>query len=161
MPTYEQIGRRFVNRPGVFRRVMNLWPPLLFSSIRIDHISADWRHVRVTLKRNPLTANYRGTLYGGSLYSMTDPFWMMMVSHCLPGDWSVWDTAGEIEYVSQGRTHVSTEFRLTDEHLAELVAQASEDGRGLVWFTNEITAPDGTVVARVRKQVHARRRTGR
>ena len=28
-------------------------------------------------------------------------------------------------------------------------------------FTNEITAPDGTVVARVRKQVHARRRTGR
>ncbi len=158
LPTYRDLGR-YLSGPSALRRAMNLWPPFLFSSIHIDHISDDWRHVRTTLRKNALTSNYLGTLYGGSLFSMTDPFWMMMVLHNLGDDWVVWDKAAEIEFVKPGRGRVSTEFVLTDAALAEIRAQVAAEGKALVWFTNDITTPDQTVVARVRKQVYARRRS--
>ncbi len=60
LPTYRDLGR-LLSGPVAFRRAMNLWPPFLFSSIRIDDISPDWRHVRTSLRRTPLTANYLGT----------------------------------------------------------------------------------------------------
>ncbi len=160
LPTYRDLGR-LLSGPVAFRRAMNLWPPFLFSSIRIDDISPDWRHVRTSLRRTPLTANYLGTLYGGSLFSMTDPFWMMMVLHNLGDDWVVWDKAAEIEFVSPGRGSVSTEFRLTDRDVDAIRAEAAVAGKALRWFSNDILAADGTLVARVRKQVYARPRTPR
>lgn len=157
VPTYQDLAK-YVSSPGAIRRIMNAWPPFVFSSIHIDHISNDWRHVRTTLRKNPLTSNYLGTLYGGSLFSMTDPFWMLMVLHNLGDGWVVWDKAAEIEFVKPGRGRVTTSFTLTDEKLDEIRHQAETQGKALVWFSNDITAADGTVIARVRKQVYARRR---
>ncbi len=53
---------------------MSLWPPFLFSGIRVVEISDDFRRAVVALRPSRLTSNYVGTLFGGSLYSMTDPF---------------------------------------------------------------------------------------
>lgn len=158
LPTTYADAAALVGRPGVIRSVMNLWPPLLFSGIHIDEIFEDWRRVQVTLRHRRITANYVGTLYGGSLYSMCDPFWMMMVMHTLGRDHVVWDTAGEIEFISPGRRDVRTTFELTDDDLAALRAGVERDGRARHWFTNEIRDRDGVLVARVRKQVYARRR---
>ncbi|NLT29103.1 MAG: DUF4442 domain-containing protein [Propionibacterium sp.] len=138
------------------RWAMNGWPPFLASSIRVREISPDWRRVRVQLLRRRVTANYVGTLYGGSLYSMTDPFWMMMVRHNLPRGWTVWDKAGEIDYISPGRATVGTTFELTEEDLAEIHRQIEATGKALHWFANDIVTADGTPVARVRKQIHVR-----
>ncbi|MCH8613331.1 DUF4442 domain-containing protein [Arsenicicoccus dermatophilus] len=143
------------------RRVMNLWPPFLCSGIHVTEIGEDFRHVQVRLRKHRVTANYVGTQYGGSLYSMTDPFWMIMVLRNLGSDYVVWDKAAEIEFVSPGRTEVRAEFTLTDEHLAEIRRQTEGGRKALVWFDNDVVAPDGAVVARVRKQVYVRRKPGR
>ena len=37
-------------RPSTFRRLMNLWPPFLFNSIRVQHVSEDWSELRVVLR---------------------------------------------------------------------------------------------------------------
>ena len=46
------------------RRFMNLWPPFLFSGIRVTAISADFRHVRVELRQRWYNRNYVGTHFG-------------------------------------------------------------------------------------------------
>jgi acyl-coenzyme A thioesterase PaaI-like protein len=61
------------------RRMLNLWPPFLFSGITVLEISKDFRHAKVRLKKKSITSNYVGTLFGGSLFSMTDPFFMIMI----------------------------------------------------------------------------------
>ncbi|CAL9363697.1 hypothetical protein SUDANB95_00718 [Actinosynnema sp. ALI-1.44] len=143
------------------RRGMNLWPPFLFAGIRVVALSDDYRYAKVRMRLRWYNRNYVGTHFGGSLFAMTDPFWMLLVLRHLGRDHVVWDRAGEIDFVKPGRGTVHAEFRLTDEHLDELRAQAADGGKALLWFPVDVVAEDGTVVARVRKQVYARRKDAR
>ncbi len=159
MSSNQRVGRikgLATTGPGL-RRLLNIWPPLLFAGIHVQEISRDFRHARVRLRRTPFTTNYVGTQFGGSLFAMTDPFWMLLVMRTLGPAYVVWDKAGEIEFIRPARTAVTARFDLTDEVLDELRAEADGGAKVLRWFTTDITADDGTVVARARKQLHIRR----
>ena len=147
--------------PRVLRRAMSWWPPYRFAGIRVLHIADDWSSARVRLRLGRTNRNYFGTHFGGSLYSMTDPFWALLVVQRLGGDYVVWDRAAEIVYVSPGRGEVFAEFKLTEDRLEEIRAASADGARALPWFTTEVTAADGTVVARVRKQLYVRRKPAR
>lgn len=156
----QQVGRwkALASSPEALRHGMNAWPPFLFSGIRIQEVGADWRSVRVRLRRSRLTSNYVGTLFGGSLFAMTDPFWMVMVLRNLGPEYVVWDKAAQIEFVSPGRSSVTATFVLEESVLAELREAAADGAKVLRWFETDVVADDGTVVARVRKQLYVRRR---
>ena len=141
------------------RLVMNLWPPFLFAGIRVLELGADWRHARVVLRKRWYNRNYVGTQYGGSLFSMTDPFWMVLVMHGLGPDYIVWDKAAEIEFVAPGREDVFAEFRVEEAMLDELRAATADGGKCLRWYETAVTTADGEHVATVRKQLYVRRRT--
>ncbi|OEU96583.1 tetrameric acyl-CoA thioesterase [Streptomyces oceani] len=138
---------------------MAWWPPYRCAGITVLHISEDWSSARVRLRLGRLNRNYFGTHFGGSLYSMSDPFWALLTLQRLGRDYIVWDKAGEIEYVTPGRGDVFAEFVLTDARVDELRAATAEGDKALPWFTSEVTAADGTVVARVRKQLYVRRKS--
>lgn len=137
---------------------MNLWPPFLFAGIRVLEISPDYRYARVRMRLRPWNRNYVGTHFGGSLFAMTDPFWMLLLFHQIGRDHVVWDQAGEIEFVAPGRGTVYAEFRLTDEHVEQVLEQTAAGEKALVWFDTDVVGEDGSVIARVRKQVYARRK---
>ena len=145
------------SRAGM-RRMLNVWPPFLFSGISVREISQDFRHVTVRLRKRLLTSNYVGTLFGGSLYAMTDPFFMLMVLKNLGPGYIVWDKRSEIEYVSPGTTTVFAEFHLSDTDVDEIRREVETTGKFLKWFDVEIIAPDATVVAIVRKQIYVRKK---
>ncbi|MCK7592689.1 DUF4442 domain-containing protein [Pseudomarimonas salicorniae] len=143
--------------PRQLRRYVNLWPPFLFSGIRCEHIGDDWRSARVRLKLRWYNRNYVGTQFGGSLFSMTDPWWMILVLRCLGSDYLVWDQAGSIEFVAPGRGDVVAEVNVEDSVLDELRAAAADGGKVLRWFDTEVRdARSGELVARVRKQLYVR-----
>lgn len=140
------------------RLVMNLWPPFLFAGIRVLELDADWRHARVVLRKRWYNRNYVGTQYGGSLFSMTDPFWMVLVMHGLGPDYIVWDKAAEIEFVAPGREDVFAEFRVEEAMLDELREATAGGGKYLRWCETAVTTAGGEHVATVRKQLYVRRR---
>jgi acyl-coenzyme A thioesterase PaaI-like protein len=87
----------------LLRRGMGWWPPFLGAGIRVRSFADDFREAVVELKMGRFNRNYVGTHFGGSLYAMTDPFFMIMLLHNLGGDYLVWDKSGSIEYVAPGR----------------------------------------------------------
>jgi len=105
-----------------------------------------------------LTSNYVGTLFGGSLFAMTDPFYMVMVMRNLGKGYIVWDKRSEIEYVSPGKSTVYAEFHLSDEELNEIKREVATSGKYLKWFEVDIKSADGTVVAIVKKQIYVRQK---
>ena len=138
---------------------MNLWPPLLFSGIHITRMDDDFRAVDVELRERFYTRNYVGCHFGGSLFAMTDPFWMMMVMRNLDRSYTVWDRSAEIEFLKPGRGTVTARFRLDEEHLDEIRQNTQEEGsKFLPRFAVDITDPDNTVIARVTKTLHVRRK---
>jgi acyl-coenzyme A thioesterase PaaI-like protein len=138
------------------RRMLNLWPPFLFSGISVLEISKDFRHTKVRLKKRAITSNYVGTLFGGSLFAMTDPFYMVMAMKNLGKGYIVWDKRSEIEYVSPGKSTVFAEFHIWDADLDDIREKVATEGKYLKWFDVEIKTGDGTVVAIVKKQIYIR-----
>ena len=143
-------------RASTFRHLMNLWPPFLCNSIHVQSVSADWSEVRVVLRLRPWNRNYVRSQFGGNLFAMTDPFWMLLVMHQLGNDYYVWDKAGAIDFVAPGYEHVYAHFKLEPTVINELRAAAAGGGKVLRWFETEVATASGEVVARVRKQLYAR-----
>ncbi len=143
-------------RPSTFRRLLNLWPPFLCNSIRVLEVSEDWSAARVVLRLRPWNRNYVRTQFGGNLFAMTDPFWMLLVMHQLGSDYLVWDKAGAIDFVAPGREDVYAHFKLEQAVVEELRAAAADGGKVLRWFETDVTTASGEVIARVRKQIYVR-----
>lgn len=146
---------------GTMRRILNLWPPFLCNGIRVTEIASDWRSARVELRSRPWNRNYVGVHFGGNLFSMTDPFWMLLVMHALGSGYIVWDQAGTIEFLKPGRGTVHATFRLDDTVLDQLREATAGGAKHLHWFESDVVDASGEVVARVRKQLYVRRKRAR
>ena len=89
-------------------RSINIWPPLLGAGIRVR-----WRSNRVVdveMKLRPWNRNYVGTHYGGSLYSMTDPFYMLMLMENLGRDYIVWTKLPASASANRGKARSKQSF---------------------------------------------------
>lgn len=143
------------------RILINLWPPFLCTGIHVVEIDHEYRHVRVRLRRGLLNRNYVGTHFGGSLFAMADPFWMLLMMRRLGTEYTVWDRAASIEFVTAVRESVYTNFTLSDECVTEVRKACSEGTPVTRWFETDVVTANGKVVARVRKQLHIRLRNAR
>ena len=148
-------------KPGMLRRFMNLWPPFAFAGIRITHLDPAYYGVTVRLREHWWNRNVAGVHFGGSLFAMTDPFWMMLLLHHLGKDHVVWDKAAEIDFVKPGNGQVTAEFTLDPADVERLRKLAAGGDKVLEWFSVDVTDGSGAVVARVRKQVYVRRKRDR
>lgn len=148
-------------RASTLRLGMNAWPPFLFSGIRITALADDFRHASVELRQRWYNRNYVGTHFGGSLFAMTDPFWMLLTMRSLGRDYYVWDQAGEIRFLKPGRGTVRARFDLDARVLDAMREATAGGGKYLHWFDTEVVDADGDVVAAVRKQVYVRRKPDR
>jgi acyl-coenzyme A thioesterase PaaI-like protein len=143
-------------KASTFRRLINLWPPFLVNAIRVQSLSEDYAEATVVLRLRRRNRNYVGCQFGGNLFAMVDPFWMLLAMHRLGPDYYVWDKAGTIDFVTPGREDVYARFHLDDATVDELRAAASGGDKVLRWFDTDIVTASGEVVARVRKQLYVR-----
>ena len=141
--------------------LFRIYTPFAFAGIRVLRLANDWRYAQVRLRRHWYNQNFVGTHFGGNLFSMTDPFWMILIMQCLGRDYIVWDQTGEITFVAAVREDVFAEFRVEDAVLDELRAATAGGEKTLRWFETEIKTAGGNVVARVRKQLYVRRKRDR
>lgn len=140
------------------RMLLNIWAPFLGAGIRVKRLAPDWREIDVEMKLRWWNANYVGTHYGGSLYSMTDPFFMLMLIKNLGKDYIVWDKSASIRFKKPGRGTVSATFRLSEQQIHE-IKQALEIQKKIERvFTVEVMDESGSVIAEVEKLLHIRRR---
>ena len=140
----------------LFRHLINCWPPYVGAGIRVTEIAPDWRRVRVELRPGITNRNYFGTHFGGSLYAMADPFYVLMLHHVLGPDYLVWDQAAEIEFLKPARGVVAAEFGLDARELAGLRRHAADGSKQLPEYLVEVRDRDGDVVARIRKRLYVR-----
>jgi len=140
----------------MLRRGMQYWPPFLGAGIRVKSLADDFRDAVVELKLGRLNRNYVGTHFGGSLYAMTDPFFMIMLLHNLGDDYLVWDKSGSIEYLAPGRGTVQAHFHLSEKRIADIRAEAAGGAKVLPEFEVYVKDQTGGIVARVRKILYVR-----
>lgn len=144
--------------PKWFGRVMSLYPPLLGAGIRVNHVADDWTECRTELHLNRFNRNMQGTAFGGSIGSMSDAFFALLLWNQLGAGYYVWDVNAEIEYRNPGISSVYGHFVVPREVAESIRAQTETGEKVLHWFETDLKLADGTVVAHVRRQVYIRKR---
>lgn len=147
---------KLARKARLLRWLMNFYPPYLGASIRVRHISDDFRQAQVRMGLRWYNRNYVGTQFGGSLYSMTDPFFMLMLLQNLGDDYVVWDKAANIEFVSPGKGRVYADFTITEQLLDEIRQHTAGGDKYLPRLHVEVRDEQGTLVARVQKTLYVR-----
>jgi hypothetical protein len=140
----------------VLRRWINLWPPFLGAGIRVKHVALDMKAIDVEMRLRWWNANYVGTHFGGSLFAMTDAFYMLMLMANLGRDYIVWDKAAKIRYRKPGRGTVRAEFRLSDSQIDDIREKLKTLPKYEPVFSVEVRDADGVVIAEVEKTLHVR-----
>ena len=141
-----------------FRLLVNLYPPYLGAGVRVTRIADDFHSLDVEMRLWPWNRNYVGTHFGGSLFSMADPFFMIMLLELLGKGYVVWDKAGTIRFRRPGRGTVRAHLEIPPERVAEIRRAADQDGKVQPTFTVEIRDAGGEVVAEVEKLISVSRK---
>lgn len=136
--------------------LLNLYPPYLGAGIRVDEMSDDRRYVRMKMPLTFYNQNYVGTQFGGSLYSMCDPIYMLMLMENLGSSYIVWDKSAEIEFKSPGEGTVYAEFELDDPDLDRIRREAADNYKTEPTFDVEVEDETGDTIAIVHKRLYVR-----
>ena len=143
---------------NLLRKGMNLWPPFLGAGITVEKISKDFRYAKVRLKHGILNRNIVGVHFGGSLFAMTDPFFMMMVSQNIGKRYIVWDQAAKIEFLKPGKGKVHATFEITQKQIDEIINLAKTGDKVLKDFVVDVKDKEEDTVARITKTLYIRKK---
>jgi acyl-coenzyme A thioesterase PaaI-like protein len=144
--------------PRLLRFLFNLYPPYLGAGIKVEEISDNYQYLRVRLKLRFYNRNYVGIQFGGSMYSMTDPHYMLLLINNLGPEYIVLDKAASIDYVKPGKTDVIAEFRI-DDALINTVKEKTKDG-DKYFFDLPVNIVDinGQLIATLVKTLYVRKK---
>lgn len=141
-------------RARMVRLGFNFHPAFRGTGGRVVHVAPDLRHIRVALPLSWKTRNIVGSLYGGSLFAITDGAHPMMLMAALGEGYVVWDKAASIRYRKPGYTTLYADFWLTDEELAGIRLLLAEQHELERTYQVELKDAHGTVHTVVERTVY-------
>ncbi len=139
-------------------KLISYYPPYLGAGIRLKSISEDFLRVELEMKLRWWNRNFVGTHFGGSLASMGDPFYMLMLMQILGREYIVWDKASTIRFKKPGKGTVRCVYELKREQIDDIVAQVAKLGKQDFVFPLNIVNAEGEVVCELEKTVYVRKK---
>ena len=122
---FEKIFRK----DQVFKFGFN-WSPMYRRTVaRITEVSRDLHTAKIKISLNYKNRNYVGSIFGGSLFSATDPICMIQLIHILGDDYIVWDKAATIKYKKPARENAYAIFHFSKNEIEEIQNQVAENGK--------------------------------
>jgi acyl-coenzyme A thioesterase PaaI-like protein len=116
----------------------------------------DAHTVEVSMPLEISNTNYVGTQFGGSLYSMCDPWHMALLIKNLGPEYMVWDKSASIEFVRPGTGPVKATFHISPAELDEVRSIVARERKTIRNYEVEVQGESG-VVARVKKELYIRK----
>ncbi len=142
-----------------FKFLLNMYPPYWATGIVIKKVSPDFREVMVQMKKRFYNRNYVNAHFGGSLYAMVDPFYMLMLIQILGEKYIVWDKSATIDFVKPGKGVVTARFVIADELVNEIVEKTESGAKYLPVIPVHVVDEMGDVVCRVEKTIYVRKKS--
>ena len=145
-------------RQFLLERFVNFYTPFWGAGIKVKFADKKQMKIDVSMNLTPLNRNYVGTHFGGSLYSMCDPFYVLILIKRLGDDYIVWDKAASIQFKRPGRGRVHARFEVSDEEIERIRKEADTQKKTEPVFHVDVVDGAGEVIATVEKTLYVRRK---
>ncbi len=153
---FRKIKKWMFQNSYLARLIFNLYKPFRGAKIKVVSISSDFREIKVKMPLTHRNRNIMGSHFGGSLYAMSDPFFMYMLMQALGARYYVWDQQATIQFIRPAYSTVYATYVLTQAQLQDIIQSTDQGQKCLYHFLAQITLADGTVVAEIDKVVYCR-----
>lgn len=143
-------------RQRLMARFINLYPPFVGAGIRSQRLDA--LTYRIRMRQTIFNGNIFGTHFGGSLYAMCDPWFVLILMQALGPDYIVWDKAARIQFLKPGRGTMTVTFHIPQERVDEIRAALDESQKIEPTFEVDVVDGQGQVIAHVEKLLYVRKK---
>ncbi|MEZ8824899.1 DUF4442 domain-containing protein [Vibrio amylolyticus] len=147
-----------IYKPGIVKFALNIWPPFWGSGIKIVSISEDFREVSMKLKLRWWNKNANRTQYGGSIFSLTDPVYSLMLMGILGERYYVWDKEASINFIKPGTSDLYADFVVSQAQLDSILAATQNGDKCFPEFVIHVKDKKGEVVSEVQRTLYVRRK---
>ncbi|MFT0545382.1 PaaI family thioesterase [Allopusillimonas ginsengisoli] len=141
-------------RARAMRAGFSVHPAFRRSGGRIQSISPDLSRVCIKLPFKWSTRNLVGSLYGGSLFAITDGVHVAMLLARLSRDFIVWDKAAAIRYRRPAYTTLFAEFRIDQKEIDDICETIEKNGETSRKYTVELKDQYGEIYTVVERMIY-------
>lgn len=144
---------------SLLKWALNFYPPLLFQRIHIRKFHPGFRGVDVRIANSFLNRNYNGSIFGGTIYAATDPFYALLFDQLMQRKGfkvRVWLKSGSIQYLKPGMKNLYFTINITDEMIQEASAALRSKDKFVKTYSMEIYDSDGLLCATALNEVYVR-----
>ncbi len=145
--------------PNSLKWLLRFYPPLFFQRIWVVKFAKDFKWVEVKINKSLLNINYNKTLFGGTIFSASDPFFAIMFDQILRKKGfktRVWLKSAHIQYLKPGNTDLRFKISINDKEIAEAEQQLKTEGKFIKTFPIEMYNKEGVLCALVQNEVYVR-----
>lgn len=138
---------------------MNAYPPLLFQRIWVKKFHKGFLGVDVKISNSFLNRNYNGSIFGGTIYAATDPFYAILFDQLMQRKGfkvRVWLKSASINYLKPGLTSLFFTIKITEEMIAEAETALKETGKFVKAYPMELFNKKGELCATVMNEIYLR-----
>jgi hypothetical protein len=146
---------------NVLKWAMCLYPPLLLQRIWVKKIHKNFMGAELKINRSILTLNFGGAIFGGSLYSATDPFYAMLFGQILRHKGyhvRVWLKSASIQFLRPAKNDMFYTITITDEMVFEAESALNQNGVFSKNFDIKLYSKDGRLHAVATNEIHIRKK---
>lgn len=139
--------------------VMRLYPPLLFQRIWVRRFESGFSGVDVVIVKSFMNKNYNKSIFGGTIFTATDPFYAILFDQVLQRrglKCRVWLKSAQISYLKPGRTNLSFRIHLSETEIKEAEEILQTQGKYVKSFPIDLYDTNGVLCASVQNEVYIR-----
>ena len=144
---------------NMLKWAIRFYPPLFFQRIWVKEFEKGFVGVNVKISKSFLNINYNSSIFGGTIFSASDPFYALLFDQILQRrgfKTRVWLKSASIQYLKPGRTSLYFKISLSEEDIQEAENALRTVGKFVKAFPLEILNSQGELCARVNNEVYIR-----
>lgn len=139
--------------------LMRLYPPMLFQRIWVKNVHPGFRGINVKINRSLFTSNLGNSIFGGTIFSATDPFYALLFGQIMQRKGfkiTVWLKSAEIQYLKPGRTDLFYTITISEKMIADADTALQTEGKFVKTYPIDIFDEQGELCATALNEVYIR-----
>ena len=141
--------------------LMRLYPPMLLQRIWVQKIYKGFKGAEIKINRSLFTLNFGKAIFGGTIFSATDPFYAILFGQILKHkgyNITVWLKSAGIRYLKPGRSDLYYCIAITDEMINEVELELNTKGVFVKTYPIEVYCKSGELCAVAKNEIYIRKK---
>ena len=139
--------------------VMRFYPALFFQRIWVIKFEKRFYGVEVKINKSILNRNYNGSIFGGTIFSATDPFYPVLFYQLLTlkgYNVIVWSKASRIHFLKPAMTDLFFKINIDDKVISKCEQALKTTGKFVKVFVVDIYDKNGQLCVSVSNEIYIR-----